>query len=120
MNILGVSRILQKISRKQDFCDLGPKFKQNQKLFDECCGKNLWTLSDKGFGRCPFAVNAAHLGAFDFADDSVVEVGDAEKLKKYIVDQNFLTACDLCNGRSFSADEITPAIQTRTPLTMEL
>ena len=93
---------------------------QNQKLFDECCGKNLWTLSDKGFGRCPFAVNAAHLGAFDFADDSVVEVGDADKLKKYIVDQNFLTACDLCNGRSFSADEITPAIQTRTPLTMEL
>ena len=93
---------------------------ENQKLFDECCGKNLWTLSDKGFGRCPFAVNAAHLGAFDFVNDSVVRVGDGKKLKKYIQGQNFLTACDLCNGRSFSAEEITPAIQARRPLSMEL
>ena len=93
---------------------------QNQNLFDECCGKNLWTLSDKGFGRCPFAVNAAHLGAFDFSDDSVVKVGDTEALKRYVNSTQFLSACDLCNGRSFSAKEIEPAIQTRTPLKMEL
>ena len=47
---------------------------ENQKLFDECCGKNLWTLSDKGFGRCPFAVNAAHLGAFDLSMTVLLEL----------------------------------------------
>ena len=59
-------------------------------------------------------------GAFDFADDSVVKVGDTEALKRYVNSTQFLSACDLCNGRSFSAKEIEPAIQTRTPLKMEL
>lgn len=92
----------------------------NQKLFDECCGKNLWTLSDRGFGRCPFAINAAHLGAIDFGCDSVVAVGENEKLNGYIQNNEFLTACDLCNGRSFSSPQIVPAIQTKIPLKMEL
>lgn len=92
----------------------------NQKIFDECCGKNLWTLSDQGFGRCPFAINAAHLGAIDFESDSVVPVGDVTKLREYILNGKFLPACDLCNGRSFSSPQIVPAIQTRIPLKMDI
>ena len=93
---------------------------ENQALFDECCGKNLWTLSERGFGRCPFSINAGHLGAFEFKGDSVVEINDSSKLRRYILNERFLSACDLCNGRSFSSEEIVPAIQTLTPLEMEL
>jgi organic radical activating enzyme len=93
---------------------------ENQRMFDECCGKNLWTLSDRGFGRCPFAINAGHLGAFDFKNDSVVEVDDSVKLREYILNEKYLSACDLCNGRSFSSEEIVPAIQTRIPLEMKI
>ena len=92
----------------------------NQKIFNECCGKNLWTLSDKGFGRCPFALNAAHLGAIEFTDSSVVEFGESKELKSYLTNESFLSVCDLCNGRSFSSEEIAPAIQTKIPLKMLL
>jgi organic radical activating enzyme len=101
--------------KKQNRTDI-----ENQSLFDECCGKNLWTLSDQGFGRCPFAINAAHLGAVSFEDNSVVSVSDKAGLREYVLNGTFLPACDLCNGRSFSADEITPAVQTRIPLIMEI
>lgn len=101
--------------KKQDRMD-----DANQKIFNECCGKNLWTISDKGFGRCPFALNAAHLGAIKFSDPSVVKIGNSEELRKYLVNEKFLPACDLCNGRSFSSPEIIPAIQTSVPLDMDL
>ena len=43
---------------------------------------------------------------------------DPEEISKYTRDIDYLPACNFCNGRSFDAKEIVPAIQTpnRKPL----
>lgn len=91
----------------------------NQRLFDECCGKNLWTISDQGFGRCPFSLNAAHLGVASFDGVDNVPVGSKDDLRAYTQNSRFLPVCDLCNGRSFSSPEIIPAIQVPSPIPIE-
>ena len=91
----------------------------NQRLFDECCGKNLWTISDQGFGRCPFSLNAAHLGVSSFDGVDNVPIGAKDGVRVYAQNSEFLPVCDLCNGRSFSSPEIIPAIQVSSPIPIE-
>ena len=39
-----------------------------------------------------------------------------DEVKKYLNDVDYLPACNFCKGRSYSAAEIKPAIQTQQPL----
>jgi hypothetical protein len=60
--------------------------KENNKIYMDCCSKNL-TLSEGKVYPCAFSANLARLGK-----------------KIYL-------GCDYCNGRPFNAQTITPAIQ---------
>ncbi len=97
------------------------------RVFEECCARNTYTLSDGKLFRCPFAANAARLHALpDFKGD-YVSLGlrrgteNALKSKKlkirvFIYDKSYLDSCEYCNGRVFGAPEIAPAIQTKQPI----
>jgi hypothetical protein len=101
--------------------------KEAKEIFKNCCAKNTFTISDGKLYRCPFSANAFRLKAVpDYKDDYInfiKEIEDnkaiseiKEKIKKFILEKEFLQTCDFCNGRSFSDPEITPAIQIKKPL----
>lgn len=88
-----------------------------KQLFAECCGKNLFTVSAGQIYRCPFAANADRLRAVPRDDANSVSVsGSREDIRHYVSEISHLPACNYCKGRSFGAAEITPAIQTPSPL----
>jgi len=90
----------------------------NERLFSQCCAKNLATLADGRLYRCPFAANAAKLGAVpDYREDylDVASSGRAE-ISGFLRGKKSIRTCDHCNGRSYGDKTITPAIQTKAPL----
>jgi len=90
---------------------------ENKELFAKCCGKNLLTVTDGKLYRCPFAANADRLGAIPLDTKNFVSTkASSEEIRKFTREIEVLPACNFCNGRSFDAPEIVPAIQTRTPL----
>lgn len=100
---------------------------QQKEIFRSCCAKNLVTLSDAKLYRCPFSANATRLMAVpDYKDDyislfpnpqeAINVCGMKKKIREFLLEKDFLEVCDYCNGRSFDAAEIQPAIQIAKPL----
>jgi len=86
-------------------------------LFQECCGKNLFTISDGKVYRCPFASNADRLGALPSDSSNFADLNsNTSQLLNYLGDIDYIPACMFCKGRSWNSPIITPAIQTRKPL----
>lgn len=97
--------------------DFGRSLEANKILFSECCGKNLYTVSDGKFYRCPFVANADRLQAIpDDPLNAVPVTASSAEIRHYATAIEYLPACNYCKGRSFGAPEIEPAIQTKTPL----
>ena len=116
-----------------DCAKIGRHFRNieaQKEIFNNCCAKNLVTISDGKLYRCPFAANASRLKAIpNYKNDYVdffqelqkgADVSEMKKkIRKYLLEKDFLETCDFCNGRSFGDPEITPAIQTNKPLEYE-
>ena len=87
-------------------------------IFTACCAKNLATLADGRLYRCPFSANAAKLQAVpDYKEDYlVIAETNREEIRTFLREKTWINACDHCNGRSYDAEVITPAIQVKTPL----
>ena len=105
----------------------GRTAEQNKQIFDNCCAKHFTTMTDGKLFRCPFSANAERLMAIPRADSDFVSVRNArnrpervdalkKKLHWFLRKKPFLSACDSCNGRTYGDPEITPGIQTKTPL----
>lgn len=98
--------------------------KQQKEIFRNCCAKNTVTLSDGKLYRCPFSANAYRLLAVpDYEDDYVnifqkaIGINEIKnKIRNFLLEKDFLQACDYCNGRVFGAPQIPSAIQTGKPL----
>ncbi len=91
---------------------------EQEKIFSQCCAKNLATLADGRLYRCPFAANAAKLQAVpDYRGDYLV-VADSgrEQIRSFLRDKTYIDTCDHCAGRSYGAPVIVPAVQTKKPL----
>lgn len=94
----------------------------NQRLYQECCAKNMLSLSDGKLFRCPFAANADRLAAVPDLPDDYVDIlaGDEDELrhriKSYVLRNTPLSICDYCSGRPLSGSEVMPAVQTTKPL----
>lgn len=97
--------------------DFKRSIEAQKQLFAECCGKNLYTVTDGKLYRCPFAANAARLKAIppDQANAVSLDAG-ADAIRQYAYGIDYIPACNFCKGRSFGAEEITPAIQSKQPL----
>lgn len=100
---------------------------QNARIYQDCCAKNMLSMSDGKLFRCPFAANADRLAAVpDFRDDyldvlnemrspqNIVTLG--RKIMDYVLDTKSLEVCDYCNGRPLAGVEVTPAVQIAKPL----
>ena len=97
--------------------DFKRKEPEMEKLFEDCCGKNLLTVTNGKLYRCPFVANAERLNAIPKDSDNYVNVNDSKKnIKKYTTQINYIPACNYCMGRSYNAPKIKPAIQTKKPL----
>jgi len=92
---------------------------ENASIFASCCAKNLATLHDGFLYRCPFSANADKLKAIPdyFEDRIVVRTATRDEIRSFLRDKTSIQACDHCNGRSYDAPVIQPAIQTKKPLT---
>lgn len=101
--------------------------KENAKIYQDCCAKNMLSLSDGKLFRCPFAANADRLSAVpdlngDYLDvlaemSSPVEAHSVgRKIMDYVLNKGALEICDYCNGRPLAGVEVAPAIQTDKPL----
>jgi hypothetical protein len=90
---------------------------EHQEIFNKCCGKNLYTLQDSKVYRCPFVANAEKLRAIPENNLNSVKVTEpSSKISEYLYSQKYIPACTMCNGRSYDAPEIVPAIQTKEVL----
>lgn len=99
---------------------------ENVAVYQECCAKNMLSLSDGKLFRCPFAANADRLAAVpdipgDYVDLlSPKHATDDNALRReitdYVLNKDYLEICDYCKGRPLSGDEVTPAVQTAKPL----
>ena len=97
--------------------DFKRKEPEMKKLFEDCCGKNLLTVTNGKLYRCPFVANAERLNAIPKDSDNYVNVNDSKKnIKKYTTQINYIPACNYCMGRSYDAPKIKPAIQTKKSL----
>ena len=97
--------------------DFKRKEPEMEKLFEDCCGKNLLTVTNGKLYRCPFVANADRLNAIPKDSDNYVNVNDSKKnIKKYTTQINYIPACNYCMGRSYDAPKIKPAIQTKKSL----
>ncbi|MBZ0105883.1 MAG: hypothetical protein K8H84_09660 [Sulfuricella denitrificans] len=106
----------------------GRSQEDNARVYQDCCAKNMLSLSDGKLFRCPFAANADRLSAVpDFQDDYVDVLAESpaaedrdrigRKIMDYALNKGTLEICDYCNGRPLSGKEVTPAVQTSEPLT---
>ncbi len=97
---------------------------ENQQIFEECCIKDLTTLTDGKLFRCPYISNAYRLKAVPNNPRDYVEITDTEsesiqnrKILSFLNQTTFLPACNFCPGRSNeSSPVISPAIQLKKPL----
>lgn len=94
---------------------------QQKEIFEKCCAKNTFTLSNGKLYRCPYSANADRLRATpdfkgDYIDllDETLSSGDIKKkVRQFLLEKEFLETCDFCSGRSFGDAEIQPAIQMK-------
>ncbi len=101
--------------------------KQQKKIFELCCAKNMATLSDGKIHRCPYAANATRLSAVpDYKNDYVGLFKEPldkanilrtkNKLINYLLNIEYLKTCDYCSGRPLAGINIKPAEQIKKPL----
>lgn len=97
----------------------------NVAIYQECCAKNMLTLSAGKLFRCPFAANADRLEAVpdlpgDYVDILDTRVSSREEMRHrighYTADLEYLEICDYCAGRPLAGKEVPPAVQTGKPL----
>ena len=100
---------------------------ENTEIFSNCCAKHFTTMTDGKIFRCPFSANVERLMAIPEAKSDFISLRGIrdktheiektkEKLRWFLREKPFLSACDSCNGRTYGDPEITPGIQTKTPI----
>lgn len=95
-----------------------------EKIYKECCAKNLVTLLDGKIYKCPYMANAMNLKAIPTVEGEFIDLNQLEnmrretakqKLRGYLFSKEYFTSCDYCEGRPYSGEEIKPAVQISEP-----
>ncbi len=96
---------------------------ENRKIFHDCCAKDMLTVMGGNFFLCPYSANLTALqGMPDAPEDRVSLLDDAsaaerrEALIRLLRQTPYLSACDYCLGRNFSAPSVPAALQADRPL----
>ena len=101
---------------------------QLNKLFKDCCAKEIFTILDGVVYKCPVSAHGTKLNAIPYDDeyDGVnlfnenVSISDLRiKLQNFHDNDKYVSACNYCKGRGYGNGSIQSAIQTRKPLPIE-
>lgn len=91
-------------------------------VYHTCECRDLPTLLNGKLYNCPYAANAANLGAL-YEDEAVRDQFELdgradikERLREFLFDRKYLEACDYCEGRNFKRSTIKPFEQAEKPL----
>lgn len=102
-----------------------------EKIYYECCAKNLVTMLKGRLYPCPFIANAINLGAIpenthDFVDvmDALIDRAISRKTRKCLNNRRYYESCDYCLGRPAVAfvqenDKIVPCEQAASVLSYD-
>jgi hypothetical protein len=92
-------------------------------VYSNCCARRLVTLLNGSLYICPFAANAANLGAVPpFPEESINLKGTicVEEIKKRIIamlrSKPYFSICEFCAGRPDFDTPLAAAIQVKKPL----
>lgn len=119
------------ISKLKKWQDLGRLERHNYspaevKYVYETCGCNDCPVLMNGkLYNCPYAANAANLGALyseeEKLDALVLDEGEdlKERMKKFLYERDYLMACHYCDGRNERRASAEPCVQTPRPLAYE-
>lgn len=92
--------------------------------FDGCCAKDLLTIQDGSLFLCPFISNAVRLGAVKNIPGYGIVIDHSlskQALYDFIATPGWKSGiCRHCPGRGFNAETVEPAIQTASPLHLEI
>lgn len=101
---------------RHDYCE-----EELLNIYSECECRNLPTIKGKYLYNCPYAANAADLGAM-ISDEMnrdrllLTDGINIDDIDKFLYERKFLEACRYCNGRNYKQAEIVPYIQSDHPL----
>lgn len=101
---------------RHDYCE-----QELMGVYGACECRNLPTIIGNYLYNCPYAANAANLGAMypdEISRDRILLTDDigAEDIERFLYERKYLEACRYCNGRNYKKAAITPHIQAEKPL----
>ena len=101
---------------RHDYCE-----EELLNIYSECECRNLPTIKGEYLYNCPYAANAADLGAmvFDEMNRDRLQLNDSmstDDIDNFLYERKYLEACRYCNGRNYKRAEIAPYIQCDYPL----
>ena len=97
---------------------------ERRRVFDNCCSSDLLSLLHGKLYRCPFSANGTNLQAIPYDENEILDLSDEKislntlkvKIKQFIYDKKYLTACSFCNGRDYKTPIVDAAVQAIKPL----
>lgn len=93
-------------------------------IYGNCECRNLPTIIGNKLYNCPYAANAANLGAMyreEAEKDSLIIDGNTTgaDIASFLYDREYLEGCRYCNGRNMKRARTLPYVQTSVPLPYE-
>ena len=97
---------------------------QLKDIYGNCNCRNLPTIIGNKLYNCPYAANAANLGAMyrEEANKDALIIDEnitGADIDRFLYDREYLEGCRYCNGRNTKRSRILPYIQTSAPLPYE-
>ena len=89
---------------------------QDQRIFEECCAKYLFTLMHGKIYRCPFSASIDALKKIELNHNNSQIINknlSKEELEKFIYGTAFVDSCRFCQGRSKILSRVKPARQSK-------
>jgi hypothetical protein len=122
----GVVYDAQKCEYWQDCAGIGRRQRtraEQESVFSSCCANKTLTLLNKSVYVCPFAANAANLGAVPCIPGETLELDESisrqeirDRLFSMLRTEKYFSSCEYCAGRPLEATPLPAAIQTTAPL----
>lgn len=120
--------ILYKVTRFTDWQDCGTLHRRvrekegHQRIFENCCAHDTYTLLHGRLYHCPFSAHAHRLGVITPGQDEMIDLCQSgtdemrDILNRFFRRDTYLHACTFCGGRDYGKVSIPAAIQAHAPL----
>ena len=100
---------------------------QLKEMFDRCCVNDVLSLLHGRIYHCPFSANAHNLKAIESDKLDWIDLDDCKNpnelrvhLMNFYFGRDYQAACKYCLGRDFSQPKVTPALQTKNVIPLNI